>query len=148
MVWAFAATATFASSSFTALKVPEHVRVTSSLPRQIVWSGLSEKEKNLVTHLLAAAQAGKLITFSQTHRHALTVKAILESSLRAENSVATSALLGQPAYEEFLNYAAKFEDLTGPYESSNRKYVLSKVTAPDVEELFKKAVPKMSELDR
>lgn len=119
------------------LPVPNNVRVTSSEPRQIVWSGLTAKEQRLATHLLRAATAGKPIIYLQNHRHGLLVKRMLENALSARNLARTKAELGA-GYIEFLNYAAKFTDQSGPYATSNRKYVLSVVTPDQIATLFRR----------
>ena len=136
------ASAGIAESKYKPLSVPDNVRVLGSKPREIVWASLSEKEKNLAVHLLAAARAGIPIIYYQNHRHGLLVKKMIETSLNRRNFSKTKALLGDKAFLEFLNYSAKFEDLMGPYSPSNRKFVLSKVTSGQVKILFKRHVGK------
>lgn len=124
-------------SKYKPLPVPDNVRVTSSEPRQLVWSGLTAKEQLLATHLLRAATAGRPIIYLQNHRHGLLVKRMIENSLSAKNLPKTKALLGA-SFLEYINYAAKFTDQSGPYATSNRKYVLSKVTPDHVALLFRR----------
>lgn len=124
-------------SKYKPLPVPENVRVTSSEPRQLVWSGLTAKEQFLATHLLRAAIAGRPIIYLQNHRHGLLIKRMLENSLSARNLPRTKAFLGA-SFLEYMNYAAKFTDQSGPYATSNRKYVLSKVTADQAATLFRR----------
>ncbi len=130
-----------AFADYTPLTVPAKIRVTSSAPRSVVWSALSPKEKKLATHLIAAANAGKFILLHQNHRHGLLIKNMMEASLSKKNLKATKALLGE-SFNEYLNYAIKYEDQVGPYATSNRKYVLKKVTAAQAEELFKRHAKK------
>jgi dipeptidyl-peptidase III len=131
-----------AAVKYKPLTVPENVRVTSSEPRKTVWDGLTDKEMKLAGHLLAAAKAGETIIYFQTHRHSLLINEMIEKSLRAGNIQKTEKLLGPAGFGEFLNYAAKFKDQKGPYASSNRKYVLTKVTAVQVSELFRRHLPR------
>lgn len=135
------------AATYKALPVPTSVRVLSSAPRQVVWKGLSQKEKKLAEHLLAAGRAGRSIIFNQNHRHALTVKKVLESALNQNKIASTKQLLGEQAYQELLNYSAKFEDLMGPYEVSNRKYVLNLVTPAQADQLVKRYA-KLSRTDQ
>lgn len=114
------------------IPVPTNIRVSSSKPRATVWDSLTEKEKTLAYHLVEAARAGRTILFHQNHRHGLKIKALIEEAFRRENIADTKALLGEQGFKEFLNYSAKFQDMGGPYEPSNRKYVLEKVTAEQV----------------
>lgn len=134
-----------AHDAYRPLPVPSNIRITSSAPRQIVWDTLSAKEKQLATHLLAAASAAKGILLHQNHRHGLLIKNMLEASLNAQNLASTKALLGE-GFSEYLNYAIKFEDLVGPYATSNRKFVLSKVSAQQATELFKRYAPRAPKL--
>jgi hypothetical protein len=126
---------------YEALTVPETIRVTSSEPRKVVWQNLSSKEKKLAAHLLAAADAGKFILLHQNHRHGLLIKTMLETSLSDKNISGTKSLLGD-AFTEYLNYTIKFEDQVGPYATANRKYVLKKVSAKQLEALFALYAPK------
>lgn len=128
--------------------VPASVRVISSEPRKVVWAGLTKNEQKLATHLLNASLAARDIIYNQNHRHALLIKCMLESALSARNLQKTKAYLGDEAFNEFVNYSAKFEDLMGPYTVSNRKYILTKVTAQELAVLFKKHSNKYSEADR
>ncbi|MFL5785673.1 MAG: dipeptidyl-peptidase 3 family protein, partial [Bacteriovoracaceae bacterium] len=133
----------YAHANFTALTVPDNIRITSSAPRKVVWATLTPKEKKLAAHLLAAADAGKFILLHQNHRYGLLIKNMLETSLTAKNLPATKKLLGN-AFTEYLNYTIKYEDQVGPYTTSNRKYVLKKVSAAQVGELFRRYSPKAS----
>ncbi len=119
------------------LPVPLNIRVASSEPRAAVWDKLSHQEKKLAYHLIEASRAGREILFFHNHRDALTIKQVLETALSKRHIEDTKALLGTEAFSELLSYAAKFEDLAGPYEGSNRKYVLRKSTATQIDELFK-----------
>ncbi len=130
-----------AFAGYSPITVPETIRVTSSAPRKIVWDRLSVKEKKLATHLLAAADAGKFILLHQNHRHGLLIKNMLETSLSKKNLPKTKKLL-ENSFNEYLNYTIKYEDQVGPYTTSNRKYVLKKVTASQVGNLFKLYAPK------
>jgi dipeptidyl-peptidase-3 len=134
------------ATTHESLTVPETIRVTSSTPRQNVWNSLTEKEKSLATHLLAAANAGKFLLLNQNHRHGLLIKKVLEASLSQANIAATKASLG-PAFNEYVNYAIKFEDQVGPYATANRKYVMRKVSAAQVAQIFKQFAPKTSAQD-
>lgn len=130
-----------AFANFTALTVPEKIRITSSAPRHVVWDTLTPKEKKLATHLLAAASAGKMILLHQNHRHGLLIKNMIETSLSKNNLVATKKVLGT-SFNEYLNYAVKFEDQVGPYTTSNRKYFLKQVTPEQAGKLFALYAPK------
>jgi dipeptidyl-peptidase III len=136
----FLSVQTFAIS-YEPLTVPETIRVTSSAPRKVVWETLSSKEKKLATHLFAASLAGKDILLNQNHRHGMIIKKMLETSLSSKNLSSTKALLGT-SFVEYLNYAIKYEDQVGPYATSNRKYVLKKVTPAQATELFTLYAPK------
>lgn len=127
--------------NYEALTVPESIRITSSEPRKGVWDSLPKKQKQLATHLLAAANAGKFILLHQNHRHGLLIKSMLETSLNEKNISATKSFLGD-AFTEYLNYTIKFEDQVGPYATANRKYVLKKVSAAQVAKLFSLYAPK------
>src|SRR5665647_1679146 len=128
------------AATYEALTVPEVIRVTSSEPRKQVWQGLTQREKNLATHLLAAASAGKIILLNQNHRNGLLIKNVLEASLNQQNISTTKAALGD-SLTEYLNYAIKFEDQVGPYASANRKYVLRKTTPDQVRAIFARHAP-------
>lgn len=128
-------------ANYQPLTVPETIRITSSAPRNVVWDTLTQKEKNLATHLLAAANAGKFILLHQNHRHGLFIKNMLETSLSSKNLPRTKKLLGD-GFNEYLNYAIKFEDQVGPYATSNRKYVLKKVSPALTKKLFALYSPK------
>lgn len=123
------------------LPLPKTLRVESAGPRGTVWQKLAPKEKKLAQHLIEASQAGRALLFHQTHRHSLALRAMLETAFLSENQDDTKALLGDEGYRELLVYAAKFLDQGGPYASSNRKYLLSKVTAAQAEELFRLYAP-------
>lgn len=137
-----------AAESAEPIPVPSNIRVTSSKPRERVWASLTSKEKKLAYHLIEAARAGRLVLFNQNHRHALKIKQLIETALDEENLSDAKALLGQEGFAEFLSYSAKFEDMSGPYEPSNRKYVLSKVSSAQVENLFKIFLPKVGARSR
>lgn len=130
------------AGKYEPLTVPETIRVTSSAPRKLVWQGLTTREKKLATHLFAAATAGKDILLNQNHRHGLFIKKVLETSLNQKNLSTTKAFLGT-AFNEYLNYAIKYEDQVGSYATSNRKYVLKKSTAEQITALFKRHAPKV-----
>ena len=119
------------------LPVPANIRVASSEPRAGVWDKLSYQEKKLAFHLIEASRAGREILFYNNHRDALQIKQVLEKALSKRHIEDTKALLGAEAFAELLGYAAKFEDLAGPYEGSNRKYILRKSNAAQIENLFK-----------
>ncbi len=129
---------TASANNYKPIPVPPNVRVISSAPRQVVWDGLSANEKKLATHLLAASVAAKDIIYNQNHRYGLAVKELIETALCEHHISKTKKFLGEAAYQEFLNYSAKFEDLMGPYEVSNRKYILTQVTPAQVDFLAKK----------
>ncbi len=137
ILFAFSALGT----TFNPLTVPETIRITSSAPRKVVWDTLSVKEKKLASHLLAAADAGKFILLHQNHRHGLLIKNMLEASLSKKNLAVTKKFLGE-SFPEYLNYTIKYEDQVGPYATSNRKYVLKKVSAAQIGTLFKLHAPK------
>lgn len=130
-----------AKKTYEALTVPETIRVTSSEPRKGVFANLTNQEKKLATHLLAAASAGKMILLHQNHRHGLLIKTVLEASLNEKNISGTKSLLGD-SFTEYLNYTIKFEDQVGPYATANRKYVLKKTSPEKVAQLFKLYAPK------
>src|ERR1051325_3102679 len=113
------------------------VRVLTSAPRVELFNALTEKEKKLAFHLVEAARAGRTIVFYQGHRHALVLREVIENALSAKNVADTKALLGEKAFTEFVKYSAKFEDLHGPYETSNLKYVLKEVTPQQAEQLIR-----------
>lgn len=129
--------------SIAPIPLPKDVRIESAAPRGKVWEKLTEKQKHLAFHLMSAARVGRNLLFYQIHRHGLTVKAMLENSLSEKGLPETKKLLGS-AFPEYLVYAAKFLDLGGPYANSNRKYVLSKVSADQVSALINKFAPKVS----
>ena len=131
------------AATHESLVVPETIRITSSAPRKGVWDALTTKEKNLATHLLAAANAGKFILLFQNHRHGHMIKHVLETSLNQENIASTKAALGKN-FNEYVNYAIKFEDQVGPYATANRKYVMRKTTPAQVKALFTKFAPQAS----
>ncbi|HXH32659.1 MAG TPA: hypothetical protein VNJ01_17810 [Bacteriovoracaceae bacterium] len=133
-----------ASEKYEALTVPETIRITSSEPRKLVWNSLTKREQKLATHLLAAASAGKFILLHQNHRHGLLIKKTLEASLNQQNISATKATLGS-GFNEYLNYAIKFQDQVGPYATANRKYLLRKSTPGQIKALFKLHAPKAKE---
>src|SRR5271170_4016948 len=63
------------------LPLPKTIRVQSAAPRGEVWAKLSPKEKMLAYHLIEADNAGRELLFLRTHRHALSVKSLLEDAL-------------------------------------------------------------------
>ncbi|MBI3554798.1 MAG: hypothetical protein HY074_00880 [Deltaproteobacteria bacterium] len=111
--------------------------MASSEPRAGVWDKLTHQEQKLAYHLIEASRAGREILFFHNHRHGLQIKQVLEDALSKRHIEDTKALLGTEAFAELLGYAAKFEDLAGPYEGSNRKYILTKATSAQIEEIFK-----------
>ncbi|MBI3544008.1 MAG: hypothetical protein HY075_12120 [Deltaproteobacteria bacterium] len=119
------------------LPVPLNIRVSDSKTRGIIWDKLTHQEQKLAFHLIEASRAGRDILFFHNHRNAPAIKQLLETALSARNIADTKALLGADAFKELVSYAAKFEDLAGPYEGSNRKYVLRATTRAQVENLFK-----------
>ncbi len=130
------------------MPLPKWLRVQGAGPREKVWQLLSSKEKELAFHLMEAARAGKSFSYYQSHRHALALRDALISATSAKNLAATQKLLGKTGTEEFLIYTAKFFDAGGPYASSNRKYVLAKVTPAQVETLMKKHLSKKNQAAR
>src|SRR4051812_37166523 len=104
--FASASYSSLAESKYKPIPTPLNVRVTSSQPRQIVWTNLTPKQQELAKHLINASNAGKALVYNQNHRHALLVKSLIEKALASRNSPRTKTLLG-PGYLEFLNYAAK-----------------------------------------
>jgi dipeptidyl-peptidase-3 len=125
----------------TPLPLPKSIRVQSAAPRERVWQKLAPTEKQLVIHLTRAANAGRALLFQQSHRHALAIKLMLGNALTSENMPETKALLGEQGFAEFLRYAAKFFDHSGPYTPSNRKYVLSEVTPAQAAKLAERHLP-------
>ncbi len=131
----------FAQSLYKPLPLPPTVRVSSSAPRQLVWENLTPKQQALARHLLAAAKAGKPLVYYQNHRHALLIKSLLEKSLSTAHYANTQSFLGN-AFTEYLNYAAKFTDQSGPYASSNRKYILTLARPEQIAGLFHRLLPR------
>jgi len=131
-------------ASPTPLPVPKTVRIESALRRKVVWEKLSQKEKQLAFHLLEAARLGKDILFIQNHRHGLILKSFMENALSRERIQQTKKLLGPSGFQEFLVYAAKFLDQSGPYSSSNRKYILKKVSAVTLKKMLAQYLPQAS----
>ena len=123
-------------ASPTPLPVPKAVRIEGASRRKEVWNRLSQKEKQLAYHLLQAGRLGKDLLFLQNHRHGLLLKTFFENSLSKEAIEKTKKTLGLSGYKEFLVYAAKFLDQSGPYSSSNRKYVLKKVSSSKLNQLL------------
>ncbi len=118
------------------LPLPKTIRVQSAAPRGEVWATLSPREKMLAHHLIQAANAGRELLFQRSHRHALTIKSLLEETLSQEQIQRTKSQLGEKAFQEFVVYGAKFLDQGGPYAPSNRKYVLEEVTQSQVQALI------------
>ncbi len=137
----FAISANVLAAEYKPLLVPTNVLVSSSSPRQTIWSGLTKKEQSLAKHLLSAAKAGEPIIYWQNHRHGLLIKSVIEKSLNAKNLPSTKKFLGD-SFLEYLNYSAKFEDQSGPYSPANRKYVLRKTSAMQVAHFFKQYAAK------
>lgn len=123
------------------MPLPKWLRIQSAEPRGKVWEKLNDKEKAFAYHLMEAARHGKTLLYYQIHRHALAMREALGSALSAKHLPATKKALGKEGFDEFLIYAAKFTDSSGPYASSNRKYILGKVTAAQVDALMKKHLP-------
>ncbi len=121
----------------TPMPLPRTLRVESAGPRGKVWDRLSGNEKKLAYHLIQAAQSGRVLLFAQGHRHGLALKTVLETAVSSEHMAKTKQILGDEAFQEFLIYSAKFLDQAGPYATSNRKYILKKVTPEKVRELLK-----------
>ncbi len=119
-----------ARAAMQALELPQNVRVESSKPRGVVWERLTARQKKLVYYLYQAGKAGRVFLFYQNHRHAVNLRDAFSDALSKKNLDKTKKLLGKEGFLEFVIYAAKFMDQSGPYSSSNRKYVLKKV-APD-----------------
>ena len=120
----------------TPLPVPKTVRIESASRRMEVWNQLNPEQKELVYHLLQVARLGKDLLFFQNHRHGLLIKNLIEKSLSASEIKKTKALLGPKAFKEYLVYSAKFLDQSGPYASSNRKYILKQMTDKQIGELL------------
>jgi dipeptidyl-peptidase-3 len=118
------------------LPLPKDIRVQSARPRGEVWAKLSPKEKMLAYHLIQAADTGRELLFQRTHRHALTIKGLLEEALSKERIQKTKSQLGEKGFQELVVYAAKFLDQGGPYTPSNRKYVLEQVTQSQIRALL------------
>ena len=130
------------------LPVPARVRVASTAPLSGIWSRLTLNERRFAAHVIAAARAGKDILYFQNHRHGLLIRKVLEQSLADRNFKKTRDLLGPRAFDEYLNYAAKFEDQFGPYAPSNQKYVLRKVSAAQAARLFETYAADSPDQDR
>jgi len=113
-----------------------------------VWSKLNENQKRLAFHLLEAGRLGKELLFHQNHRMGRTVKDLILNSLSKDEVEKTKKLLGPKAFEEYLVYSAKFLDQSGPYSSSNRKYILKKVSSKNLKDLFERHLPQVSLADR
>ena len=113
-------------NKITPLPLPKKIRVESTVPRQKVWNTLTERQKLFAYHLIQAGREGKTLLAMQIHRHGLALQGILLASLSEANIKETKKLLGKEGFEEYLMYAAKFMDSSGPYASSNRKYTLLK----------------------
>jgi len=120
----------------TPLPVPKTVRIESAERRKEVWNRLSKQEKQLAFHLLEAARLGRELLFHQNHRHGRTIKGLIEKALSEKEIQKTKTLLGKPGFQEFVVYSAKFLDQSGPYASSNRKYILSKVSEKNLNVLI------------
>jgi dipeptidyl-peptidase III len=120
-----------------ALFVPKNIRIVSSGPRADIWAGLNLQEKTLAYYLIRAAEAGRPLLFIQSHRHALTIEKFFADALDKKNVRYTRSILGD-GFSEFLNYAALFDDLHGPYSVANRKMVMQTVTSHQIEKLFVK----------
>jgi len=121
--------------------LPKDIRVESSASRAKVWERLTKKEKKLAYHLMQAGRVGRSLLYLQSHRHALAVRDLLFASLAGSHFQDTQALLGDTGFREWLLYGAKFLDQNGPYDGSNRKYVLKVVTEEQVLELLRIYAP-------
>jgi len=128
----------FAAEAPKAIPVPKEVRVEASAPRAQIWERLSPKQKQMAYHLIQASNAGRLLLFNQSHRHSLEMRVIFQKAFAAKNAAATKKMLGEEGYKEMLLYAAKFLDQSGPYSGSNRKMILTKVTADQADKFIKK----------
>ena len=120
----------------------------SAGPRGKVWNRLSPKEKKLAYYLTQAADAGRDLLFYRNHRHALTIKRVLETALDTDHLPVTKQLLGDQPFAELVVYAAKFLDQAGPYSASNRKYILQKVTPDQIRQLLTRYAPKLGDNGR
>jgi len=120
------------------LPVPKEIRVEASGPRAQVWQRLTPRQKQLAFHLIEAGRAGRLLLFHQGHRHGLALREVFQKAFDSAHVDKTKKDLGDPAFGELLRYAARFLDQSGPYAGSNRKMVLSQVSAPSVDGLIKK----------
>ncbi|NBX76878.1 MAG: hypothetical protein EBQ92_10020 [Proteobacteria bacterium] len=130
------------------LPVPKNIRIESAERRKEVWNRLSQQEKQLAFHLLEAARLGRELLFHQNHRHGRTIKRLIETALSGKEINKTKTLLGKSGFQEFVVYSAKFLDQSGPYSSSNRKYILTKVSDKQLTELMKRhlVVPSLNDL--
>jgi len=135
-------------ASPTPLPVPKTVRIEAASRRMEVWNKLAEKQKRLAFHLLEAGRLGKELLFHQNHRMGRTIKDLILNSLSKDEVEKTKKILGPKAFEEYLVYSAKFLDQSGPYSSSNRKYILKKVSSKNLKDLFDKHLPQVSTADR
>ncbi|NBX82228.1 hypothetical protein EBQ90_03955 [bacterium] len=122
--------------SATPLPVPKTVRIESAERRKAVWDMLKPDQKRLAYHLIEAGRLGKELLFHQNHRHARDIKRLIEQSLSSEQIKGTQKLLGKEAFQEYLVFSAKFLDQSGPYASSNRKYLLKKVSEKHLKTLI------------
>lgn len=132
-------------SSPTPLPVPKTVRIESASRRKEVWNRLSQKEKELTFHLIQVARIGKELLFHQNHRHGLLLKEFFEKAFSKDQVQKTKNALGSTAFKELTVYAAKFLDQSGPYASSNRKYLLKKSKPKHLLSLLKTHLGETSE---
>ncbi len=121
----------------TPLNVMTNIRVDTSEPRIALWQRLPLPQKELAYHLHLAAIAGRKILFQQNHRHGLFLKRFFDHTLAASKQSETETFLTASGFQEFLAYAAKFQDLASPYSPSNRKYVLRTVSPTQVRTLVR-----------
>lgn len=119
------------------VSVGNRVYVKSSSAKQAAFHKLSEQEQHLVYHLTRAGDHGRMIALYQSHRHALRMYALFQTALADENVEQTKKLFdNSEAFEEFVRYAAIFEEKLGPYNGANHKYILRKVTNEQIDSLF------------
>lgn len=139
------ATLTLTVASYSANKtpapLPKGLRVDSSKPLIQVWDKLTEKQKKLAYHLSRAASFGRTLMFYQSHRYSLALRDMILKSVSKKNFAVTKDLLGEEAFKEYLTYSAVFLNQGGPYSSSNRKYILSRVTPENVRDLIRIYAP-------
>ncbi|MGE4233186.1 MAG: hypothetical protein AB7F43_07645 [Bacteriovoracia bacterium] len=125
--------------------VLKNIVVRSSGPKKEVWNRLSTNDKKLAYHLLEASRIGRDLLFNQSHRHGIAIKEILVDAFSPKHIQETEKLLGGgDSFAEFMAYGAKFMDMSGPYESSNRKYLVTIATPEQVGKVVEKYGKKLS----